>query len=124
MRPEDQLQADVASYLTAVMPHASWWTATANGAFLGGDKTRRAIQSARMKRTGVKNGTPDIIICHDGRFLSIELKAGKGKQSDAQCEVEDAIAVAGGGYAVCRSIADVHTVLSGWMVPVRGALAA
>lgn len=124
MRPEDQLQTEVASYLTAVMPRASWWTATANGAWFGGDKTRRAIQAARMKRTGVKSGTPDIIICHDGRFLSIELKAGKGKQSDAQQEVEDAISVAGGGYAVCRSIADVHAVLSAWLVPVRGALAA
>jgi len=124
MRPEDQLQADVANYLMAVLPRASWWTATANGAFLGGDKARRAMQVARMKRTGVKTGTPDIILCHDGRFLSIELKAGKGRQSEAQQHVEDAIAIAGGGYAVCRSIADVQSTLVCWQVPIRGALAA
>lgn len=124
MRPEDQLQAEVATYLTSVMPRASWWTATANGAWFGGDKTRRAIQAARMKRTGVKSGTPDIIICHDGRFLSIELKAGKGKQSEAQQAVEDDIAVAGGGYAVCRSLVDVQSTLTAWQVPIRGALAA
>lgn len=124
MRPEDALQADVAQWLTDNMPHASWWTATANGAFLGGDKRRRMIQSARMKRTGVKNGTPDLIICHAGRFLSIELKAGKGKQTDDQRAVEDAIALAGGGYAVCRSIADVADALTCWQVPFRGSAVA
>ena len=124
MRPEDQLQSDVAKWLTAAMPRTAWFTATANGAYLGGDKTRRSIQAARMKRTGVKNGTPDLIICHDGRFLSIELKAGKGTQTEAQREVEDAIAVAGGGYAVCWSIADVATVLDTWQVPYRGSAVA
>lgn len=116
MRPEDALQADVAAYLDAVLPRASWWTATANGAFLGGNKTRRAIQSNRMKRTGVKNGTPDIIICHNGRFLSIELKTPGGKQTDSQMAVEDQINIAGGAYALCRSVAGVETVLRDWLV--------
>jgi hypothetical protein len=120
VRNEDALQTEVAKWLAANMPSASWFTATANGAYLGGDKRRRMIQSARLKRTGVKNGTPDIIICHDGRFLSIEMKCEGETLSDVQMEVEDAIAIAGGGYAVCRSLADVVETLSCWQVPFRG----
>lgn len=117
------MQAAVVKYLDTVLPSASWYTATANGAFFGGDKRRRMIQAARMKRTGVKVGTPDLIFCHDGRFLSIELKLDGEYATDAQNEVEDRIAIAGGGYAVCRSIEDVEQALLGWNVPLRGSMA-
>lgn len=120
MRPEDTLQASVAAYLNVALPRASWWTATANGAFLGGDVKRRAIQSRRMKQAGVKNGTPDILIVWDGRFFAVELKTAKGKLTDAQKDVCDAIVGAGGGWTVARSIEDVATFLRSHNVPVRG----
>lgn len=122
MRSEDRLQSAVAQYLDRMLPSACWWTATANGAWLGGDKRRRMIQAARMKRTGVKVGCPDLIICHEGRFLSIELKQEGQLATDAQNEVEDRIAIAGGGYQVCRSIEDVEQTLIEWGVPIRGSL--
>lgn len=123
MRAEDRLQASVAQYLDRVLPSASWWTATANGAFLGGrTKLDRIKQWKRMERTGIKQGTPDLIICHEGRFLSIELKQEGEFATDAQNQVEDRIAIAGGGYAVCRSIEDVEQTLIGWGVPIRGSL--
>lgn len=120
MRPEDQLQASVARFLDRVLPSASWWTATANGAHLAGDARSRAMQANRMKATGIKKGTPDILILHDGRLLSIELKAAKGKLSDAQADVADAITNAGGGYTVSRSIEDVQEYLIAMGVPLRG----
>lgn len=123
MRPEDTIQAAVSQFLDAALPSTAWWTATANGAWLGGDKRRRMIQAARMKRTGVKSGTPDIIICHEGRFLAIELKAKGGKMSEAQMIAEDAITAAGGGFAVCRSVQDVETVLRDWLVPLKASVA-
>lgn len=123
MRPEDQLQTSVAAYLDRALPSSSWWTATANGAFLGGDTKRRAIQSARMKRAGVKNGTPDILILWDGRLFTIELKVGKGKLTDAQRDASDAIVNAGGGWTCARSIEDVQAFLAGHNVPIRGGVA-
>lgn len=123
MRPEDALQTAVAAYLDRCLPHASWFTATANGAFLGGDTKRRAIQSARMKRAGVKNGTPDILIVWDGRLFGIELKVGKGKLTDAQRDVADAMTKAGAGWTCARSIEEVATFLASVGVPMRGVLA-
>jgi hypothetical protein len=122
VRPEDALQSTVRAFLDRAMPSAVWWTATANGAWFGGDKRRRMIQAARMKRTGVKSGTPDLIFCHDGRFLSIELKLPDTDPTDKQMEVEDQIAIAGGGYAICRGVDDVERQLVAWGVPLRGSL--
>lgn len=122
MRPEDALQASVVEYLDRVMPLTSWYTATANGAWFGGTKLQKIKQAQRMKRTGVKPGTPDLILCHDGRFLSIELKLEGTFATDIQNLVEDKIAMAGGGYAVCRSIQDVEETLLAWNVPLRGSL--
>lgn len=119
MRPEDELQANVAKYLDRALPLASWWTATANGAWLGGDKRRRMIQAARLKRTGVKSGAPDLIILHDGRFLGIELKVEGETLTDKQMEAEDQIVIAGGGFAVARSIEQVEQALLHWQVPLR-----
>ncbi|WP_398457379.1 VRR-NUC domain-containing protein [Sphingomonas albertensis] len=119
MRPEDALQASVAAYLDVALPSASWWTATANGAFLGGDVKRRAIQSRRMKAAGVKNGTPDILIVWDGRLFAVELKTAKGKLTESQKDASDAIVGAGGGWTVARSIDDVSAFLRAHNVPVR-----
>lgn len=128
IRHEDAIQKEVADWLTDNMPLASWWTATANGAVLAGSKAKRAMQSKRLKATGVKNGAPDLIFCHDGRFLSIELKVpktattAKTYQDKEQKKVEDAITLSGGGYAVCRSVTEVAQQLMAWGVPIKGSL--
>lgn len=53
---------------------------------------------AGMGRAGV----PDIIACHEGRFLGIECKAGKGKTTALQDRELNAIAAAGGYTFVAR----------------------
>lgn len=53
---------------------------------------------AGMGRAGV----PDIIACHEGRFLGIECKAGKGKTTALQDRELHAIAAAGGYTFVAR----------------------
>lgn len=122
MRAEDALQASVVQFLDRALPYTSWYTATANGAWLGGDKRRRMIQASRLKRTGVKPGTPDLIICHDGRFLAIELKMPGETLTDKQMVAEDQIAIAGGGFAVARSLEDVEARLRDWLVPLRASV--
>ena len=53
---------------------------------------------------GVK-GVPDICCVHRGRFIGIECKATKGKQSAAQVEFQKALEKAGGKYILARSLA-------------------
>jgi hypothetical protein len=119
MRPEDALQQQVCSYLERALPRTSYWCAIPNGAVLAGDKVSRARQMAKLKRTGLRPGAPDLIVLHDGRLLAIELKVASGKLSDAQKESCDAIVQAGGGYAVCRSVEEVESYLAGHGVPLR-----
>lgn len=111
VRPEDSLQASVATFLDRALPTTSWWTATANGAFLGGDKRRRSMQAGRLKRTGVKSGTPDLLLLCDGIFYAIELKTEKGKANDNQLSAMDTIAGAGGKPTIARSVEDVERFL-------------
>lgn len=49
-----------------------------------------------------RSGVPDIIACHEGRFLGIECKAGKGKTTALQDRELNAIAAAGGYTFVAR----------------------
>lgn len=100
----------------------SWWSsyartkgiderllmASANGAVLAGDAKHRAIQMARLKRCGFRNGVPDLFLAKpsvwrpDGGFhidvfhgLWIELKRIGGKATPAQIEMADVLRRAG-----------------------------
>lgn len=48
-----------------------------------------------------------------GRFLAIEVKGPKGKQSDEQAEFQKAVEAAGGIYCLARSLQDVIDCLEG-----------
>ena len=52
-------------------------------------------------------GSPDIIICHLGQYIALEVKIGKGRQSDAQKAYEELVNEAGGQYHVVRSVQEV-----------------
>lgn len=119
MRSEDALQAAVCAYLERALPLASWWAAIPNGAVLAGDGKARAMQMAKLKRTGLRPGAPDLIVLHDGRLLAIELKAPGGSVSAAQAAACDAIVLAGGAYVVARSVEDVERYLAAHDVPLR-----
>ncbi len=54
------------------------------------------------------NGLPDILgVLPGGRFLGVECKIGKGKQSGTQVYMQGKIERAGGTYILARSIDDV-----------------
>ncbi len=116
MREEDALQIAVVEFLRKSLPRCAWFCAVPNGTVLAGDKRRRGMQMNRLKKTGLIVGAPDLILCHEGRFLSIELKLPDTSLTDSQMEVEDAIVLAGGGYAVCRSLDQVKAQLTDWGV--------
>lgn len=51
----------------------------------------------------IVNGFPDIVACINGRFVGIEIKAGKDRQRQAQYETQIAITEAKGIYFLCRN---------------------
>jgi hypothetical protein len=57
-------------------------------------------------------GSPDIICVVNGRYVGIELKAPKGKQSDHQKEFQRQLELAGGTYILGYSLEDVITGLT------------
>lgn len=118
-RPEEALHRTVAAYLRAVEPECLWW-ATANQR-----GTRSRFEMGILKALGVRAGVPDLCFILDGgTFAAIELKADKGRQSDAQRAFEVAAVRLGARYLVCRSLAEVEGALDAWGVRRKGRVAA
>lgn len=114
---ERDLHRAVADYLSVALQPPTWWTTIGHGAFLGEARLKRGAQ---MKRAGLKAGVPDILIVHEGRAYWIELKARKGRLSEAQEATVDALAAAGcAGVCLARNIADVAHALAAWGIPTR-----
>lgn len=64
-------------------------------------------QAKGVHRKGnTEKGLPDVIMIYRGRFIGIEIKAGKDKLSDDQKKRQFEIERAGGIYFECRSTVD------------------
>lgn len=125
---EDSLQLAVADYLRLQYPSLLWWH-TANGMYASGDKKKRGQTVNRFKRMGMRPGVADIVMFWEGVFPSwgggipfprmgaIELKTGKNNLQDNQVVFRKDWMLAGGLYAVCRSVDDVQRQLEEWCVP-------
>lgn len=109
---EQQLHRQVAGFLALALPIDAFWTTFPAG---GGGRFR----GAQLKRAGLTPGVPDIMILHKGLALFIELKTEKGRVSLAQADAHQAIILAGGAVAVCRSLDEVANALRVWNVPIR-----
>ena len=57
------------------------------------------------------NGAPDIIIVIDGKFIGLEFKTYRGKQSEDQKNFQRRLEGAGGWYFIIRSMVDLEKVL-------------
>ena len=55
-----------------------------------------------------KNGVPDIILVKDGKFVGLEVKRPKGKQSAHQLAFETDCKKAGGEYYIITSVEEVQ----------------
>jgi hypothetical protein len=111
---EADLQRAAQQYLTAALPrHEALFFHVPNGGY------RPHGTAGRLKAEGVVPGVADIIIIWKGRALGIELKACTGRLSKAQQNWGDAFTLAGGCYAVCRSIGDVAAFLDAAGMPLR-----
>jgi len=61
--------------------------------------------------TANRSGVPDVICCIRGKFVSIEIKAPYGRQTELQKYNERKVTEAGGVYKVIRSFEEFLTVL-------------
>lgn len=110
---EDGLHLQVVRFLNLALTDQTRWFHVPNGIRTG------IKQATRHKAFGMKAGVADLIFCHAGRYLEIELKMEGKYLRPAQKDWRDGIEQAGGKYATCRSLADVEEVLKEWGVPLK-----
>lgn len=115
MKPEEQFHKAVAQYLAVALRPPTIWTTFPAG---GGGKVR----GAKLKAMGLKAGWPDILVLHRAsktttKVLGIELKAGRGSQSEGQIAFQVGLMDAGGQYVVCRTLADIYNALTWARIP-------
>jgi|ERR1035437_1026540 outer membrane protein assembly factor BamB len=58
-----------------------------------------------------KKGSPDIVLCKNGLWIGLELKAEDGRQSKEQQQAEKDIRNAGGHYFIIKSLNDLEAIL-------------
>lgn len=118
-RPEQALQQQVVAYIDRALPGALYFhvpnSSGNRGPRLGGI----------MKSMGVRAGVPDLVlILPNGLSAFIELKAGRGKLTEAQEAFRDRAVKLGCLWAEARSLADIEDILTNWFQPFGWALKA
>lgn len=112
---ETPIHVAILHYLLAVLPKP----AAATLAHVPNGENRDARTGAFLKRLGTRPGMEDLQFIWHGRLHAIEVKREGGRQSPAQRARQDAVVIAGGRYAVCRSIEDARETLREWAIPMR-----
>lgn len=86
-----------------------------NGSVLAGDGKQRAMQSAALKRAGMRPGFPDLILFSPkGGIGFIEVKRADGSLSDTQETCRDWLQGLGHQWGLARSVDDAEAVVTGW----------
>lgn len=108
MKPEDELQIQVATFIRYQYPRLMWWHVPN-----GGKRTK--AEAGIFNAMGVRAGVPDLcFLLHGGRAAFIELKAGKNSQTTSQKDFEKEATENGAAYHVARSLEDVQDILALW----------
>jgi len=58
-----------------------------------------------------REGLHDITVCHEGRYIGIEMKSYKGKQKPKQKIIENIIKNAGGEYYVINEVEQIREII-------------
>jgi hypothetical protein len=130
---EQELQEAVARLLDAVLLPPTEWTA-----FVAGHVQLAPAERARLFRSGLKTGWPDLLILHGGLY-GVELKTSKGRLSRTRLvrgrtgkrlvvgQADRFPALLRAGFvdiAVVTSTAELMDQLEAWGVPTRGRISA
>jgi len=77
---------------------------------------RSAATGLKLKREGMRAGTPDLMILAKDRVpLFVEMKAPKGRLSDDQILAADRLTEHGALVVICRSVTDVEMLVGNWL---------
>lgn len=98
MAKESEIKRAILDYLR-IKPNTSTFPIATTGMF---DPVQR-----RFRKSTMRLGTPDIIVCYRGRFVALEVKAERGVVSPNQKEILKEIASCGGISRVVKSVDDV-----------------
>lgn len=90
-RSEKELQEQIKSYLDRKSIYYVW--------------------SRMDRKTTNAKGTPDFLICKEGRFIGIECKTATGKQSEDQIKAQFQIEMSGGAYHLVRSYREFFSLM-------------
>jgi hypothetical protein len=104
-RPEQQLHIQIANALPTVLKPEVLWLHIPNG----GARTR--VEGAILKAMGTRAGAADFLFVVAGRAVFIELKAAGGRMTESQRDFAMAVTLAGGVYALAKSLEDVLGLL-------------
>lgn len=115
--PEHKIQVAIVELLKRALPKDAMFFAVPNGGerrMFTDKKTGKTfnLQGKRLKDEGVVSGVSDLIILWAGRMICLEVKAGKGRQSDSQKEWEARATECGAIYRVVRSTDEVREFLT------------
>lgn len=118
-REEEQLQRAVCGLLAIYeAKHLLAFCHVPNGGY------RTPAQAGAFRAMGVRSGVPDLIVwTPEGHSFGVELKAGRGKESDAQVLFRSTLESLGHRVYVCWSIEEVEAALRLERVPAVGKLA-
>lgn len=112
---EYRLQVAVAKHLDSAFPHLLYT------AFPG--RPGDAADGFHKKAMGVKSGVPDLLFFWPQVFAAIELKIESGVVSSQQNKFASSFVKAGGKFAVCRTVRQLHNKLKEWGVaPLHNAV--
>lgn len=112
-RPEQELSILVNQFLIRALPLDAVHYHVPNGG------KRTLAESVAFKAMGVKPGVPDFMVHIAGRTFGIELKAGKGRESEAQTVMAMRLELAGVPCCVARSVDEVQAFLERHQVQLR-----
>jgi len=79
---------------------------------------RNKVTAIAMKREGQVSGVSDLILLipnTEYTALCIEMKTGKGKQTDMQREFQQAAELFGNRYVVCRNFEEFKTEIDNYI---------
>lgn len=109
---EEYRQRVAIADLAKVAPAVIVW-AVPNGS------KRTPWEAGKAKREGMKAGTPDLTLAWPGGAAFAEFKSGKGKPSEAQCDMLDRLYRAGHHCGVFRTSVGLLNWLASIGAPVR-----
>lgn len=114
--PETELQKAVINFIRLALPGCVCFHVPNGGA-------RSKREAAILKAMGILPGIPDVWVIYGGQVLTIELKAGKGKTTEAQRQILADLEHHGCNVGVARSLNEVEALLrTVWGDAIRGTL--